>query len=93
MDPVDLQVRNAEERGRYELVRDGEVVGIADYRIEGDEVVFPHTEIRSDLRGQGLGEVLVRASKTSAAVATGLAPGDAVVIGWRQQAGLALADT
>jgi spermidine/putrescine transport system ATP-binding protein len=39
-----------------------------------------------------LGEVLVRASKTSDAVVSGLAPGDAVVIGWRQKAGLALAD-
>jgi uncharacterized protein len=57
---MELQVRNAEERRRYELVRGDEVLGIADYRVEGDEVVFPHTEIRSDLRGQGLGDVLVR---------------------------------
>ena len=55
-----MQVRKAEERHRYELVRGDEVLGVADYRVEGDEVIFPHTEIRSDLRGQGLGEVLVR---------------------------------
>jgi spermidine/putrescine transport system ATP-binding protein len=52
----------------------------------GDQTEF---SVASD----ALGEVLVRASKTSEAVSSGLAPGDAVVIGWRQQAGLALADS
>jgi spermidine/putrescine transport system ATP-binding protein len=52
----------------------------------GDQTEF-------SVASEGLGEVLVRASKTSAAVSSGLAPGDAVVIGWRQQAGLALADS
>jgi predicted GNAT family acetyltransferase len=54
------EVRNDEARSRYELVRDGQVLGIADYRIEGDEVVFPHTEIDPAHRGQGLGEQLVQ---------------------------------
>jgi predicted GNAT family acetyltransferase len=54
------EVRNDEARSRYELVLDGEVIGVADYRIEGDEVIFPHTEIRSDLRGRGYGDLLVR---------------------------------
>jgi spermidine/putrescine transport system ATP-binding protein len=52
----------------------------------GDQTEF-------SVASEALGEVLVRASKTSEAVSSGLAPGDAVVIGWRQQAGLALADT
>ena len=52
-------VRNAEERSRYELVDDGAVVAIADYRVAGDVVILPHTEVRSDLRGQGLGAQLV----------------------------------
>ena len=52
----------------------------------GDQTEF-------SVASEGLGEVLVRASKTSEAVASGLGPGDAVVIGWRQQAGLALADS
>ncbi len=42
---------------------------------------------------EALGEVLVRRPKTSESIASGLEPGDAVVIGWRQQAGLALADS
>jgi predicted GNAT family acetyltransferase len=54
------EVRNNRERSRYELVLDGEVVGIADYRVRDDAVVFPHTEIVPARRGQGLGEILVR---------------------------------
>lgn len=54
------QVRNAEDCSRYELVIDGELIGIADYRIDGDRIVFPHTVIEPAHRGQGLGEVLVR---------------------------------
>ena len=56
--PVD--VTNNREASRYELHVDGELVGIADYLIEGDMVVFPHTEINSDKRGQGYGAILVR---------------------------------
>ena len=53
-------VRNNEDLRRYELVVDEAVVGIADYHVEGDTMVFPHTEITPRLRGQGYGEQLVR---------------------------------
>jgi predicted GNAT family acetyltransferase len=56
------EVRNSTERSRYELLVEGELVGLADYRITGDAVVFPHTEIEPRLRGQGLGAELVRAA-------------------------------
>ena len=49
-----------EKRSRYELVVDGDVVGIADYSIVADRVVMPHTEIERRHRGQGFGAVLVR---------------------------------
>ncbi len=53
-------VRN-EERSRYELVVDGEVLGFADYRPGADgRTVFPHTVIDAGRRGQGLGAALVR---------------------------------
>ena len=55
-----MDVRKNEQASRYELVDDGELVGIGDYRIDGDVVVLPHTEIASSRRGQGLGAVLVR---------------------------------
>ncbi len=50
------------ERSRYELLVDGRLTGIADYEREGDVVVFPHTEIVEERRGNGLGAVLVRAA-------------------------------
>lgn len=56
------RVRDNPEKSRYELVIDGRVVGVADYWIRGDTVVFPHTEITPPLRGRGLGEELVAAA-------------------------------
>ena len=57
-----IEVRNAPERSRYELVDDGEVVAIADYHQDGDALVFPHTVVDPSRRGQGLGEQLIRAA-------------------------------
>lgn len=54
------EVTNNEAAGRYELHDEGELVGIADYRVQGDTIVFPHTEIDPSRRGQGLGAVLVQ---------------------------------
>jgi uncharacterized protein len=53
-------VRDNPELSRYELFLDGAMVGVADYRIEGATVVFPHTEVDPLYRGQGLAAVLVR---------------------------------
>jgi predicted GNAT family acetyltransferase len=33
---------------------------VPDYRIDGDRVIFPHTEVVPPQRGQGLGARLVR---------------------------------
>ena len=55
-----LEVRRAEDRSRYELVVDDQVLGVCDYAERGDLVLFPHTEIDAAHRGNGLGEVLVR---------------------------------
>ena len=54
------ELRNNPEQSRYELAIDGTLVGIADYRVEGDVVVFPHTEIERSRRGNGLGAQLVQ---------------------------------
>lgn len=59
---METQVRNNPEESRYELVLDGEVVGVADYRRQGDTLIFPHTQVKSSLRGQGLGAQLVKAA-------------------------------
>lgn len=53
-------MRNNAAASRYELVIDTQVVGIADYFVAGQAVVFPHTEIAPPLQGRGLGAELVR---------------------------------
>ena len=54
------EVRNNAAASRYELFVDDELVGVADYAVAGDRVVFPHTEIARARRGKGLGAVLVK---------------------------------
>ena len=54
------QVLRDDAHNRYELIVDGQVVGIADFTIVGSAMVLPHTEIDPERRGQGLGAVLVK---------------------------------
>ena len=54
------ELRNNHRQSRYELAIDDVLVGFADYRVRGDVVVFPHTEIEHSRRGQGLGARLVQ---------------------------------
>jgi predicted GNAT family acetyltransferase len=54
------EVRHNVEASRYEQYVDGALTGIADYRIDGDRIVFPHTEIEASQRGKGLGAALVQ---------------------------------
>ncbi len=57
---MDTEVRDHPELARYELFVDGVLVGFADYRLRGDVVEIPHTEIEPARRGRGLGAELVR---------------------------------
>jgi len=59
---VEAEVRNNTEESRYELVVDAEVIGVAEYRRQGDTLVFPHTQVKSSFRGQGMGARLVQAA-------------------------------
>jgi len=54
------EVRHNAARSRYEITLDGRLAGFADYRADGDTIVFPHTEIEPSMRNQGLGAELVR---------------------------------
>jgi uncharacterized protein len=56
---MDVSVHDNPERSRYEIVLDDRVIGFADYRVVGDAVEFPHTEIVPSLRRQGYGARLV----------------------------------
>jgi len=59
---VTRSVRHNPDASRYELVENGTVVGVADYRLDGNVATFPHTEIVAHRRGDGLGAELVRAA-------------------------------
>ena len=64
------EVRDNPDKSRYELVEDGRLVGVADYRAMGTvhsgdtpqppRLAFPHTEIVPARRNQGLGHQLVK---------------------------------
>jgi predicted GNAT family acetyltransferase len=55
---------------RWEVRVDGELAGLAEYRVEGDRVTFPHTEVYPRFEGQGLAGRMVGAA-LAAAVADG----------------------
>ena len=55
-----MTVRDAPERSRYEIEHGGEVVGFADYRLDGNVLALPHGEVRPDLRGGSIGSQLVQ---------------------------------
>jgi uncharacterized protein len=59
---MDVTVRNAPERRRYEAVLDDEVAGFSRYFLDGDLVVFTHTEVDDRFEGRGVGTDLVRAA-------------------------------
>ena len=59
---MSTDVTRNDERNRYELMVDGHLAGVADFVVNGDVVVLPHTEIDRRRRGQGLGAVLVQAA-------------------------------
>jgi predicted GNAT family acetyltransferase len=46
--------------GKYELLDDGEVIGVSGYRDSGERRVFTHTEIDAAYAGKGLASQLVR---------------------------------
>ena len=51
--------------GRYELVVDG-LTAFAEYRIQGDRMLFPHTVVPPALEGRGVGTRLVKAALAEA---------------------------
>jgi hypothetical protein len=56
---------------RYELLVDGVQAGIADYQLRDDAIVFVHTEIDPNFRGQGLGDELARGALNLVRAETG----------------------
>ena len=59
---MSTNVTHNEADSRYELTVDKQLVGVAKYRRNGDQLDFTHTEIAPDHEGQGLGTVLIEAA-------------------------------
>jgi predicted GNAT family acetyltransferase len=58
----DVQTTDNAEQHRYEARVAGELAGFAAYRVQGDRVVFTHTEVDDAYEGQGVGSALARAA-------------------------------
>lgn len=52
------EIQDNPAESRYEAHLEGELAGIAAYRLEGDTIVFTHTEV--EVEGQGVGSALAR---------------------------------
>jgi uncharacterized protein len=55
------EVRDNREKQRFELVEQGHLA-FAEYRMEGEVIVFTHTIVPSALQGMGVGSKLIRAA-------------------------------
>lgn len=53
-------VIDAPDRQRYEVVRNGTMLGYAAYQKTNQLIVFTHTEVDPSVKGQGIGGQLVR---------------------------------
>ena len=54
------ELRHDADGSRYELVVDGDVVAVADYRDDGTTVVMHHTYTQPHHRGNGYAAILVQ---------------------------------
>jgi len=59
---MSLTVENRPDESRYVLLQDGEVIGLAEYELGGDAIVFTHTEVDEEKRERGMASTLVQAA-------------------------------
>lgn len=59
---MSLSVENQPDQSRYALLQDGEVIGVAEYDLRDDAIVFTHTEVDEAKREKGLASTLVKAA-------------------------------
>lgn len=59
---MSVDVTHDPDGSRYTLWLDGERAGFADYLIQGDRIVFTHTEVDPAHEGRGVGSALARAA-------------------------------
>jgi predicted GNAT family acetyltransferase len=58
----DIDLRDDPTRHRFELLVDGEMAGLADYRRHDGHVTVIHSEVDPQFRGRGLGNQLAARS-------------------------------
>ncbi|UWX97250.1 N-acetyltransferase [Arthrobacter zhaoxinii] len=57
----DIAISRNDGLGRYELLLDGDLVGIAEYEVEPDDsVALTHTQMEPDYRNQGYSSRLAK---------------------------------
>ena len=55
-----VEITLNEPEQRYEASVDGEPAGLAAFELDGDRIVFTHTEVDDRFEGQGVGSRLAR---------------------------------
>ncbi|HWU47628.1 MAG TPA: GNAT family N-acetyltransferase [Humibacter sp.] len=55
-----IEYRHEADRQRYTVLKDGERVGVAEYRLGDGVIAFTHTEIDEDKRQRGMASGLVQ---------------------------------
>ncbi len=62
----DVHVTDTPDRSRYEIAVAGKVAGFAQYQLQGERIVFTHTEVDDAYQGEGIAGHLARAALDSA---------------------------
>ncbi|MFE4468527.1 GNAT family N-acetyltransferase [Leifsonia sp. NPDC056824] len=55
-----LTVENQADQSRYALLKDGEVIGVAEYELRDGTIVFVHTVVDPEKRERGMASQLVQ---------------------------------
>ena len=69
---MSTETKHEPDKNRYILLVDDREAGLADYRIQGYEIVFTHTEVDPAKRQGGLGGTLIKAALDDVRTSTGL---------------------
>ena len=64
---MNVTVTDAADRHRFEAVIDGKLAGFATYIRRDGVILFPHTEVKPEFGGRGVGSALARAAFDDAA--------------------------
>ena len=57
---MSVETTRNDAESRYEAHVDGELAGFAEYVLDGDRIVFTHTEVEDQCEGEGIGSTLAR---------------------------------